>query len=50
MAPSIIVPNRSANGVRIPTVGYGTMLFPEPERAAELIQGALNALPHRYGP
>ena len=41
MAPSIIVPNRSVNGVRIPTVGYGTMLFPEPERAAELIQGAL---------
>ena len=41
MAPSIIVPKRSVNGVRIPTVGYGTMLFPEPERAAELIQGAL---------
>ena len=41
MAPSIIVPTRSVNGVRIPTVGYGTMLFPDPDRAAELIQGAL---------
>ena len=41
MAPSIIVPTRSVNGVRIPTVGYGTMLFPDPEGAVELIQGAL---------
>ena len=41
MAPSIMVPNVLINGVRIPTVGYGTMLFPELERAAELIQGAL---------
>ena len=41
MAPSIIVPTRSVNSVRIPTIGYGTMLFPDPERAVELIQGAL---------
>ena len=28
-------------GIEIPKVGYGTMLFPEPERAVELILHAL---------
>ena len=30
-------PTLSAHGAQIPAVGYGTMLFPEPERAVELI-------------
>ena len=30
-------PTLSANGAQIPAVGYGTMLFPAPERAIELI-------------
>ena len=30
-------PTLSAHGAEIPAVGYGTMLFPEPERAVELI-------------
>lgn len=41
MAPSIMAPTRSVNDAQIPTVGYGTMLFPDPERAVGLIQGAL---------
>jgi 2,5-diketo-D-gluconate reductase B len=35
------VPTVSAQGAQIPAVGYGTMLFPEPERAVELIAGSL---------
>ena len=31
------VPTLSAHGAQIPAVGYGTMLFPAPERAVELI-------------
>ena len=30
-------PTLSAHGAQIPAVGYGTMLFPAPERAVELI-------------
>ncbi|MDG2032748.1 MAG: aldo/keto reductase [Rhodospirillales bacterium] len=41
MAPSIMAPTRSVNDAQIPTVGYGTMLFPDPGRAVGLIQGAL---------
>ncbi len=41
MTPSIIVQTRSVNDTQIPTIGYGTMLFPDPERAVDLIQGAL---------
>ncbi|MBT3810947.1 MAG: aldo/keto reductase [Rhodospirillaceae bacterium] len=32
----------NSHGAAIPAVGYGTMLFPEPERAVELILHALN--------
>ncbi len=32
----------NAHGAAIPAVGYGTMLFPEPERAVELILHALS--------
>ena len=35
------VPTLSAHGAQIPAVGYGTMLFPEPERAVELIACSL---------
>ena len=35
-------PTIDAHGASIPAVGYGTMLFPEPERAVELILHALN--------
>ena len=35
------VPTRSANNAFIPTVGYGTMLFPEAERAVDLIRLSL---------
>ena len=34
-------PTLSAHGAQIPAVGYGTMLFPEPERAVELIACSL---------
>jgi len=37
-----IAPTINAHGAAIPAVGYGTMLFPEPERAVELIGHALN--------
>lgn len=37
-----VVPAISAHGAVIPAVGYGTMLFPEPERAVELIGHALD--------
>ena len=39
LAPMIAAPG--ANAAAIPAVGYGTMLFPEPERAVELISHAL---------
>jgi diketogulonate reductase-like aldo/keto reductase len=35
------VPNISAHGADIPAIGYGTMLFPEPERAVGLVEHAL---------
>jgi diketogulonate reductase-like aldo/keto reductase len=34
-------PTLSAHGAHIPVVGYGTMLFPEPERAVDLIVRSL---------
>ena len=34
-------PTISAHGAAMPVVGYGTMLFPEPERAVELIVHAI---------
>ena len=34
-------PTLSAHGAQIPAVGYGTMLFPEPERAVKLIVSSL---------
>lgn len=34
-------PSLAAHGAQMPAVGYGTMLFPEPERAAGLIAHAL---------
>jgi diketogulonate reductase-like aldo/keto reductase len=34
-------PTVSAHGAAMPVVGYGTMLFPEPDRAVELIGHAL---------
>ncbi len=34
-------PTISAHGAAMPVVGYGTMLFPEPDRAVELIGHAL---------
>jgi 2,5-diketo-D-gluconate reductase B len=34
-------PTLSAQGAKIPVVGYGTMLYPIPERAVELIAGSL---------
>ncbi len=34
-------PNVSAHGATIPVVGYGTMLYPEPERAVGLIAHAI---------
>jgi len=37
MMQSTKAPTLSAHGAQIPAVGYGTMLFPEPERAVELI-------------
>ena len=41
MMQFIKVPFISAAGDQIPAIGYGTMLFPEPERAVELIAGSL---------
>jgi 2,5-diketo-D-gluconate reductase B len=38
-----IAPKLSAHGAKIPALGYGTMLFPEPERAVELILHALTS-------
>jgi diketogulonate reductase-like aldo/keto reductase len=38
-----IAPKLSAHGAGMPTLGYGTMLFPEPEHAIELILHALNS-------
>jgi diketogulonate reductase-like aldo/keto reductase len=35
------VPSISGHGAHIPVVGYGTMLFPEPERAVDLIVRSL---------
>lgn len=35
-------PTISAHGAQMPAVGYGTMLYPEPERAVELIVHALD--------
>lgn len=35
------VPTIEAHGAAIPAVGYGTMLFPDPDRAVELIGHAL---------
>jgi diketogulonate reductase-like aldo/keto reductase len=34
-------PTISAHGAAMPVVGYGTMLFPEPERAVELVVHAI---------
>lgn len=39
--PTALAPTINAHGAAIPAVGYGTMLFPEPERAFELILHAL---------
>ena len=39
--PPVITPTISAHGAAMPAVGYGTMLFPEPERAVGLVQHAL---------
>ena len=39
--PPVIAPTISAHGAAMPAVGYGTMLFPEPERAVGLVQHAL---------
>ncbi len=36
-------PTISAHGAEMPVVGYGTMLFPEPERAVELTLHALES-------
>jgi diketogulonate reductase-like aldo/keto reductase len=35
-------PTMSAHGASIPVVGYGTMLFPEPEKAVGLVKHALD--------
>ena len=39
--PPIFAPTLSAHGVEMPAIGYGTMLFPEPERAAGLVAHAI---------
>lgn len=39
---SIDMPTRAVRGAAMPVVGYGTMLFPEPEKAVELIRYALD--------
>jgi diketogulonate reductase-like aldo/keto reductase len=39
--PPTDVPNLTAHGAAIPAIGYGTMLFPEPERAVGLVVHAL---------
>ncbi|MBT5570332.1 MAG: aldo/keto reductase [Alphaproteobacteria bacterium] len=38
-----IAPQLSIHGAEMPALGYGTMLFPEPERAVELILHALQS-------
>lgn len=38
-----IAPAISAHGADIPAIGYGTMLFPEPERAVDLVVHALES-------
>ena len=38
---SFKAPTLSSQGAHIPVVGYGTMLFPEPERAVNLIKYSL---------
>lgn len=40
---SPITPTINAHGAAIPAVGYGTMLFPEPERAVGLVLHALQS-------
>lgn len=35
-------PTISAHGAEMPVIGYGTMLFPEPDRAVELIAHAID--------
>jgi len=40
--PPIEVPAISAHGAKIPAVGYGTMLFPEPDEAVGLVKHALD--------
>ena len=36
-------PTVSVRGVEIPSIGYGTMLFPEPEKAVSLISQAIES-------
>ena len=36
-------PMVSVNGINIPSIGFGTMLFPQPEKAVELISHAIDA-------
>lgn len=38
---SVICPMLSAHGAAMPAVGYGTMLFPDPDRAVGLVEHAL---------
>ena len=42
MFPSAL-PAVSVSGVNIPSIGYGTMLFPEPEKAVTLISEAIKS-------
>ncbi len=48
-------PTISAHGAHIPVIGYGTMLFPEPERAVDLVVHSLECgyrhidTAHKYG-
>ena len=37
------LPTVSVSGVNIPSIGYGTMLFPEPEKAVTLISEAIKS-------
>ncbi len=41
LMPVQLVPVLTAHGANMPAIGYGTMLFPEPERGAELVATAL---------
>ena len=36
-------PTITAHGAAMPVVGYGTMLYPQPERAVDLITNAIRA-------